>query len=118
MSRRPFAFVVVALVTVASWHPLRGQGNASATASAPAEHKLVRAADIADKTGWKVSAWRFKGINHQNDLQLVRSAMTGAPDGMVLFATEMGATDKVIREVASLGAEITARFDEVGYFRT
>jgi hypothetical protein len=72
---------------------------------------------IAEKTGYRISSWRTKGIDQQNQLQLVRAAMTGAPDGMVMFATEMGDTDKCIRAVTALGGEIMARFDEIGYFR-
>src|ERR1051325_8434649 len=72
---------------------------------------------IADRSGLRISSWRNHGIDHHNQLLLVRAAMEGKPDGIVLFATEMGATDRVIRDVAASGGELMTRFDDVGYFR-
>jgi len=91
-----------------------------AAGAAPASlvaQQASTAATIATRSGYRISSWRHRGVDHHNRLQLVRAAMTGAPDGMILFATEMGATGRVIQAVAGLGAEIMARFDEVGYFR-
>ena len=75
------------------------------------------AAQIAEKTGFKITSWENRAIKQHNRLQLVRAEMTGAPDGMILFATEVGVTDHVIQGIAALGGEIMARFDEIGYFR-
>jgi hypothetical protein len=82
-----------------------------AQASAP------RMSAIAERSGYRISSWKNAGLDHQNQLYLVKAAVEGKPDGMILFATEMGATDRVIRGIAALGGELMARFDEVGYFR-
>ena len=84
---------------------------------APESANAQSSAQIAEKTGFHISSWENRAIKQHNRLQLVRAAMTGAPDGMVLFATEMGVTDQVIQAITGLGGEIMARFDEIGYFR-
>src|ERR1043166_3133330 len=89
----------------------------ASAARAQARMQAVPASTIAPRSGYKISAWRNKAIDQHNQSLLVRASMTGAPDGMVLFRTEMGATDKAMRAIASLGGEIMAHFDDVGYFR-
>jgi len=79
-----------------------------ATAQAPS----TCTTPIATKSGYKVSSWRINDIDLHNRSLLVRALMTGAPDGMVMFATEMGAMDRAMRGVAALGGDIVAHFDK------
>jgi hypothetical protein len=58
-----------------------------------------------------------QGIDHHNRLLLVRARVVGKTDGIVLVLTRMGATARVIERLRALGAEIQARFDDVGYVR-
>jgi hypothetical protein len=48
---------------------------------------------------------------------LAKALASGKSDILVLFATEMGATERMAQAAAALGAQIQARFDDVGYFR-
>jgi hypothetical protein len=64
-----------------------------------------------------ISSWQVKGIDQHNRMLLAKAAALGKTEMVVLFATEMGATDRVIRAAAAKGALVLARFDDVGYFR-
>src|SRR5215212_8367570 len=93
--------VVVALLTTVS--AANGQTRARSNPSMP--------------SGYAVSSWRDSAIDHHNQVLLMRAALHGQSEGIVLFATELGEADRAVRDVAALGAEIQQRFDEIGYFR-
>src|ERR1041385_8795227 len=67
---------------------------------------------ISEKTGLAISSWKNGGIDHHNQLWLIRAEMEGKRDGIVMFATEIGRVPEVIDAVAKLGADIMARYDE------
>jgi hypothetical protein len=56
-------------------------------------------------------------MDQHNRMLLARAVAAGKTDGIVMVATEMGRTAEVITAAAALGAQIQARFDDVGYFR-
>ena len=58
-----------------------------------------------------------RGIDHHNRVLLVRSRVQEKPAGIVLILTRMGTLPQVIDRVRAMGAEVQARFDDVGYVR-
>src|SRR6266480_3852438 len=60
---------------------------------------------------------RMRGIDRHNRVLLLRARVQGKTAGIVLSLTRLGAVPQVIDQVRALGAEIQARFDEVGYVR-
>jgi subtilisin family serine protease len=57
------------------------------------------------------------GIDHQNRLLQARARVSGKTDGIVLLLTREGAVSSVVERLPSVGAEVLARFDDVGYLR-
>lgn len=56
-------------------------------------------------------------IDHHNRLLLARAQALGRTDGIVLVLTREGAVPSVVERLGSVGGELQARFDEVGYLR-
>src|SRR4051812_13087330 len=94
---KPFAAALATLVVATIAH---AQAPTIRPASAPA-----------------ISSWRNQGVEHHNRMLLAKALAQGKTDILVLFATEIGATERVARAAAALGAQVQARFDDVGYFR-
>ena len=59
----------------------------------------------------------IRGIDHHNRVLLIRSRVQEKPAGIVLILTRLGSVAQVIDQVRALGAEVQARFDDVGYLR-
>src|SRR5438094_2848657 len=59
----------------------------------------------------------MRGIDHHNRVLLLRARVQGKTAGIVLILTRLGAVPQVMEQVRALGADVQARFDEVGYVR-
>src|SRR5688572_17979161 len=86
-------------------------------AATPQAQRAPSPPKISEKTGLAISSWRNNGIDHHNQMWLVRAALEGRSDGIILFATEIGRTPAAIRAITAPGGDIMVRFDEIGYFR-
>jgi hypothetical protein len=104
MSQDPSRSMVIGLVAaLCVWQP--------ATAQKPQRPSGAAA------SGYAISAWRDSAIDHHNQVLLMRAALHGQSEGIVLFATAMGETPRTVTELVALGAEVQQRFDEIGYVR-
>lgn len=69
------------------------------------------------KQGLALSAWKSAIPDPQDQLLLAHAVARGKTEAMVMVATQVGSTAAVATAIATLGGDIRARVDEVGYLR-